>query len=112
MARRPNNKLYMVLWDWEKTFDEINREGLFLAMKRVNVPNKIIGVVKSLYHETNFFIERNGYQSDFCRQAAGIRQGCPLSPYLFLIAMTALFHDVRTIVGLNNNPTSYSKHNA
>ena len=37
----------------------------------------------------------NGQTSSIFRQATGIRQGCTLSPYLFLILMTAIFHDVR-----------------
>ena len=33
-------------------------------------------------------------QSNFWKQHTGIRQGFPLSPYLFIIVMTALFKDV------------------
>ena len=39
-------------------------------------------------------MEIDGNKSDWFKQGSGIRQGCPPSPYLFLIVMTVLFHDV------------------
>ena len=36
----------------------------------------------------------NKNESKWYKQEAGIIQGCPLSPYLFLFAMTVLFHDL------------------
>eukprot|EP00973_Karenia_brevis_P064254 8928634-Karenia_brevis.AAC.1 len=38
-----------------------------------------------------------GRSSDWYTQKTGIRQGCPVSPYLFLIVMTCLFEDVHSL---------------
>ena len=63
-------------------------------MKRMGVDQKLINITKSLYTDTVLCVELDGYTSDWLPQNTGLRQGCPLSPYLFLIFMTTLFHDV------------------
>ena len=35
------NKIILVLLDWEKAFDKLTREGLFSALTRANIPDKI-----------------------------------------------------------------------
>ena len=64
------------------------------AIARLNVPDKIIKILHCFYSNPSFRIkDREGYSS-FYKQSTGIRQGCPLSPYLFILFMTVMFWDV------------------
>ena len=94
-GEKTKNKLIMTLLDWEKAFDKVDREGMFIALERMNVDVKIINIIKQLYKRTEFKVEIDGVQSEWEEQSTGIRQGCPLSPYLFLVVMTVMFHDIK-----------------
>ena len=71
-----------------------------------NVPAKILGNIKALYREPRFRVVGDEDTSGYQIQASGIRQGCPLSPYLFLLVMTAMFADIHERV----NPKIYTLH--
>ena len=52
-------------------------------------------VIGDCYKEPTFFVQDDFGCSGFKRQSAGIRQGCPLSPYLFAIVMSCIDFDIR-----------------
>ena len=89
----------MVLLDWEKAFDKVDRQGLMEALRRMRVPQKYVNIIQSLYTNTQFNVEIEGHSSTWKTQETGIRQGCPLSPYLFLVVMTVLFADIYKKIG-------------
>jgi hypothetical protein len=96
-GEQTRTKTILVLLDWEKAFDKVTREGLFSALERMAVDPKIQRVIKALYSKPMFKVETEGIESNWYEQETGIRQGCPLSPYLFLIVMTVMFHDVHKL---------------
>ena len=48
----------------------------------------------SLYQSPSFVVRDSQQVSSTKKQTKGLRQGCPLSPYLFSMVLTHLFHDV------------------
>ena len=83
----------MVFLDWGKTFDEVDQQ-IIEAMERLRVPPKLIAILKTFYLNPRFRVKDIEGKSDYRKQNAGIRQGCPLSPYLFICIMSIMFRDI------------------
>ena len=86
--------MFMVFLDWEKAFDKVDQEKLIEAMERLRVPPKVIAILKTFYVDPRFRVKDSEGKSEYRKQNAGIRQGCPLSPYLFICLMSIMFKDI------------------
>ena len=85
--------------DWEKAFDKVYQDELMNALSRLNIPPEMLRMIHQLYDHPQFIIKDREGKSTYREQKTGIRQGCPLSPYLFVLFMTVLFHDVLDELG-------------
>ena len=63
-------------------------------MQRYGVPQEMVTLISSIYTSQLFQVKAAGNTSDVLCVKSGIRQGCPLSPYLFLMVHSMILHDV------------------
>ena len=87
-------ELVTVLLGWEKAFDKLHQRRLLYALRRIGIPEKVVRVIEAIYRITKFSVKEMGNISSERRQHSGIRQGCPLSPYLFIIGMAIIMKDI------------------
>ena len=94
IVKKTNVRSTLIL-DWEKAFDKVSQEKMMEILHRFKVPSRIINLIASFYKDPQFKVSMGEDESNWRRQATGIRQGYPLSPCLFCLVMGALFADVQ-----------------
>ena len=65
------------------------------TLKYYNFGTSLISWIKLFYTDISSSIQNNGWTSDFFNLSRGVRQGCPPSPYLFILCAEILGAAIR-----------------
>ena len=81
--------------DFEKAFDSLNWYFTQRTFKHFNFGSSMINWVKTFYNNIESCVLNNGWSSNFFKLERGVRQGCPLSPYLFILCVEVQAEKIR-----------------
>lgn len=82
-----SHKWAVGMLDFRKAYDSISQEWIIAVLEHLGFPARIINSVKSVQAQAASSINIRGVLSGSIRLKSGVRQGCPLSPTLFAIAI-------------------------
>lgn len=71
--------------DISKAFDSVQWSFLLAVLEALNFPEKFILWIKKSIELASFSIQINRELAGYFNTKRGLRQGCALSPYLFVI---------------------------
>lgn len=81
-----NYLVYINFRDVEKAFDSLDREAMWHLMRHYGIPQKFISVIKSTYNGMTCRVLHAENTTDKFDVKTCVREGCILSPFLFLMA--------------------------
>jgi len=94
-ANLTNRNLAIIFLDQEKAFDRMSHKFIFKILERFGFGAYFIKWVKTICFDTKSFVKVNGYQTFEFSIERGVRQGCPLSPLLYVLTAEALSSAIR-----------------
>ena len=81
--REFNLETHLLFIDYEKAFDNIQRQILFNILKSSHIPDTLLKAIVDIYAQNKILIKFNNKLSKPVEINKGLCQGCPLSPMLF-----------------------------
>jgi len=87
--------------DAEKAFDRVEWEFLFACLEKFGYGPNFISWIKLLYTLPKASVVTNGKQSPYFQLSRATRQGCPISPLLFALAIEPLSITLKSLPSIH-----------
>lgn len=81
--------------DAEKAFDRVSWDYMTAVLQAIGLGPRMIGLILALYGNPSAKVRVNGTLSDAFPIRNGTRQGCPLSPILFVLTLEPFLHKLK-----------------
>ena len=94
-----NSSLYVCFVDYEKAFDSVHRKTLWKIMESYGIPSKLVRMVNAMYDGSQCAVVEGTGQTDWFDVKSGVKQGCNMSGFLFLLVIDWIMR--RTVTGAN-----------
>ena len=82
--------------DQEKAFDRVDWNFMFNTLSRIGFGPSFIRWVRLLYTDFRSCVLLNSYSTPVFYHSRGVRQGCPLSPLLYVLTIEVLAANLRS----------------
>ena len=102
LCMKYGKNLFVGYIDIKKAYDSVDRTLLWRILRHIGVPEQLIMVIKKLYDENEICIRLGDDLSSYFRTTVGLKQGCPLSPLLFIIYFEFAFRLIHEIADEND----------
>jgi Reverse transcriptase (RNA-dependent DNA polymerase)/Endonuclease/Exonuclease/phosphatase family len=93
--RHQKTPLYVCFVDFKKAYDSVPRDKLWKRLYDKGVTGRMLSTLQALYANVSFSIKFPEGISDEFSCNMGVRQGCPLSPFLFGVYIEMLDEQLR-----------------
>ena len=81
--------------DLQKAFDSVDHSFLFIVMRKMGFSLRFIYFIQLFYNEVVSTCLINGHQGNQFNINRGVRQGCPLSMFLYVISQEPLYRAIK-----------------
>ena len=89
-CREKRVPLHIAIIDLTKAFDSVSREGLYIILRKLGCPQKLLNLIRSLHMGMMATVAYENEESKAFPVNNRVKQGCVLAPMLFNIYFSYL----------------------